>query len=210
VAPILPLALLEAVRLHDRPREVLEDEDLSISLPRRLGLTGVVESQIQRYEDARRRGEWISADEVGDLLRLVLRRPDAEAILREAGGQVARQSFRRGPAIAATALRVLPRSALFAATRRAARQVLRRMAAGARRKLYGRPPVVRLANSLSVRVDASGTACALYAGTIEELVALYTRWRPQVIHSLCGARGDTACEWTLADPAVADAPQPDN
>jgi len=48
VAPLLPLVLLESVRAHDRPREVLEDEDLAASLPRRLGLTGVVETQIPR------------------------------------------------------------------------------------------------------------------------------------------------------------------
>src|SRR5690606_9092655 len=52
VDPLLPLALLEAVRTRDKPREVLEDEDLAASLPRRLGLTSVVESQIRRYEEA--------------------------------------------------------------------------------------------------------------------------------------------------------------
>src|SRR5690606_24631288 len=63
VTPALPLALLEAMRVHDRPREVLEDEDLTISLPRRLGLTGVIESQIHRYEEARRRKQAVPADE---------------------------------------------------------------------------------------------------------------------------------------------------
>ena len=52
----LPLAILESVRTHDRPAEVLEDEDLTISLPRRLGLTGVIETQIYRYQAAQKAG----------------------------------------------------------------------------------------------------------------------------------------------------------
>ena len=57
VLAALPLALLQSTRSHDRPGEVLEDEDLSASLPRRLGLSGVIESQIQRYETAARSGK---------------------------------------------------------------------------------------------------------------------------------------------------------
>src|SRR5690606_40574039 len=36
VSPVLPLLLLEPMRDRDRPEEVLEDEDVSLSFPRRL------------------------------------------------------------------------------------------------------------------------------------------------------------------------------
>src|SRR5437773_6434490 len=93
VIAALPVALLEATRSHDRPTEVLEDENVTLSLPRRLGLSNVVDTQIRRYEDAVRSGRRIPLDEFTSLLKLVLRRPDAEPILREAGARVAVQRF---------------------------------------------------------------------------------------------------------------------
>ena len=94
IAPALPLALLESIRAHDRPSEVLEDEDLTTSMPRRLGLTDVIDSQIRRYREDGRRG--VPLTEVADLFRLVLRRPDAEAIMRGAGANHRREQFSAG------------------------------------------------------------------------------------------------------------------
>ena len=37
ITPLFPLILLETLRDRDRPEEVLEDEDLTVRLPRRLG-----------------------------------------------------------------------------------------------------------------------------------------------------------------------------
>ena len=69
VAPVLPLALLEAIRAHDRPGgELLEDDPL-VQLPRRLGLSDVVETQIRRYREAGRRG--VPPAEVLDLRSLM-------------------------------------------------------------------------------------------------------------------------------------------
>ncbi|MGH7447075.1 MAG: hypothetical protein ACRELT_05925, partial [Longimicrobiales bacterium] len=97
VSAAFPLALLESVRSHDRPGEVLEDEDLTISLPRRLGLTGVIETQIFRYEAAQKAGRDVPLHEVMSLIRLVMRRPDSEPILRETGQRMARWYFRHAP-----------------------------------------------------------------------------------------------------------------
>src|SRR5690606_19268600 len=74
IVPFLPLALLEAMRAQDQPHEVLEDEDLAASLPRRFGLTSVVASQIERYREAARKRRGVPVDDVVDLIRLVLRR----------------------------------------------------------------------------------------------------------------------------------------
>src|SRR5690606_21126730 len=117
IAPAVPLALLESVRAHDRPSEVLEDEDLTVSMPRRLGLTDVIDSQIRRYRANGRRA--VPLTEVADLFRLVLRRPDAEAILRAAGTMIGRELFSTG---APGALRLLPRTARNALLRRALRR----------------------------------------------------------------------------------------
>lgn len=199
VEPALPLSLLEAIKAYDLPSEFLEDEDLTTSLPRRLGLTGVVEKQIQRYLQEYRRRRPVSVDEVANLLRLVLRRPDAEQILRDTGHRVARRAFERRASAVTGLLRALPGRIGFAAARRAALRVMRRVAGGSRVELAGKPLVARISDSFTAEADPNGTACALYAGIVEETLVLYNHPRPDVLHSRCSARGDFCCEWKLTD-----------
>jgi len=196
VAPILPISLLEAMRDHDRPREVLEDEDLTASLPRRLGLTGVVETQIQRYREEDRKGRDVSGEEVLHLLRLVLRRPDAEPILRETGAKVARHFFGRLPSPAVSALRVLPAAALAAALRRSTRKLLRKVSGG-HPEVAGRPVVIRVDGALSVDDHADGTSCVLFTAALEEMAFLFTGMRHRAEQIRCQARGEACCEWIL-------------
>ncbi|MGZ7236654.1 hypothetical protein ACXWOK_10690, partial [Streptococcus pyogenes] len=51
VTPLFPLILLETLRDMDRPEELLEGEDLTASMPRRLGLSDVVYLQIHRFRE---------------------------------------------------------------------------------------------------------------------------------------------------------------
>lgn len=195
VAPMLPLALLESIRAHDLPREVLEDEDLAASLPRRLGLTGVVDAQIRRYEEADRKGQRVSIDEVRDLLRLVLRRPDAAPILRDAGIRLA-QRHKRGLATTVIgAFGVLP-GATAAACRRSARSLLRRIGGGATIEVSDWPLQIRLRGGVVAGLENAGTACTLYAAALEELLANYLRDRPVLEHLRCQAYGEDRCEWS--------------
>ncbi|HEX6938238.1 MAG TPA: hypothetical protein VF158_02410 [Longimicrobiales bacterium] len=198
VPPLLPLVLLESVRAHDRPREVLEDEDLTASLPRRLGLTGVVQSQIRRYEEAERKGRSVPLDEVRDLFRLILRRPDAEPILRDSGIRLAQRQYRRRTAAMVRLLGFLPGVAA-GAVRRATRSLARRTACGARVEVAGWPLELRLRGAITAEVDPGGTACVLYTGAIEELLGLYLRRRPTVEHRRCASRGDDRCIWTWSE-----------
>jgi hypothetical protein len=190
----LPLALLESVQAHDRPDEILEDEDLTLSLPRRLGLKGVVITQIKRYEEAHAAGRRVPVSDVVNLLHLVLRRPDAEAILTDAGKRVARFRFERLSRTRARMLSALPRALAFVPVRRAARGLMRGITAGGRPRVDGKPLVVRDRESPLARMDAR--TCLLYAGALEEIVALYGGAPLPVEHSRCVARGDELCEWT--------------
>lgn len=199
VVPALPLALLESVRTSDRPGEVLEDEDLTVSLPRRLGLTGVVDTQIRRYEAARRWTRSVPHSELISLYRLVLRRPDASRILFDAGRALAAMRFERTPAAAASALRVLPRAAILGTVRRVTRRLLRSIGAD-RRVEVKKPLVVRLDHDDVARLDELGTACRMYTGLLEELTELYTGADATVEHTGCIALGAPACEWTLLPP----------
>ncbi len=199
VTPFLPLSLLLSVRAHDRPGEILEDEDLSASLPRRLGLSGVVESQIHNYERAARRGRRVPSAEAANLIQLVLRRPDAEAILRDAGHRVAREHVARAPRFLARVLPSLPRALSFAYIRRSAGRLLRGLAGGGTVRVSGRPLHVEASGTLATTLDPSGTACVLYGGALEELVAAFTGTRARVLHSACAVRGAAGCEWVLAE-----------
>lgn len=190
----LPLALLESVRAHDRPGEILEDEDLTVSLPRRLGLKGVVLSQIRRYEEAHAAGKNVPGSDVISLLQLVLRRPDAEAILRDTGQRVARFRYERVSRTRAGLLRALPGSLVFIPIRRAARRLLRRIGSNDVR-IAGKPLVLRVSSSLTTDLDSLG--CTLYTGALEELVLLYSGKPRSVIHSVCLARGEEFCEWQV-------------
>mgnify|MGYP001331198764 CR=1 FL=1 len=197
VAPLLPLALLESIRAHDRPREVLEDENLAASLPRRLGLTGVVESQIRRYEEADRKGRSVPLDEVRDLLRLVLRRPDAAPILRDAGTRLAQGHRRRVSSAAVSVFGVLP-GVTAAAARRAARSLLRRIGAS-KVEVSGWPMEVRLRGGIAPGLEEAGTACTLYSAALEELLTPYLRERPALQHHRCQAYGEEWCVWSWVE-----------
>lgn len=200
ISPLLPLALLEALRSHDTPTEVLEDENFTSSLPRRLGLSDVVFSQIRRYEDALKRGEDVPLPAVMDLLKLVLRRPDAATVLREAGAEVARRHFDRFRRPAAISMngRGLPRAVVFVAVRRTARRLLNRLLGRGTLEMVGRPLVARISHPFTAEAGGDGTACLLFSGVLEELIRLYTRQEQRIVHARCESRGDPVCEWTLA------------
>lgn len=193
----LPLAILESVRTHDRPAEVLEDEDLTASLPRRLGLTGVVESQIHRYRIARKRGERIAYAEVGDLLRLVLRRPDSEPILIEAGQIIAKQHGRRPFHRFAALARFLPGALAARAARHTLRRLLRRIGGGVPVRVTRTPFTVEMTDPVTAKVDRWGVACILYSAAIEQSFADTTGKRPRVEHVGCQSRGDEKCVWEV-------------
>ena len=193
----LPLAILESVRTHDRPAEVLEDEDLTASLPRRLGLTGVVESQIHRYRIARKRRERIPYTEVGDLLRLVLRRPDSEPILREAGHAIAKHHGRKPVYRMAAVGRVLPASLAHRIAKRSVRRLLRRIGGGVPLRVTRQPFRVEMTDPVTARVDRWGVGCILYSAAIEQAVADATGRKPGVEHVECQSRGDERCIWEV-------------
>lgn len=201
VVAALPLALLESVRSHDRPGEVLEDEDLMVSLPRRLGLSGVVETQIQRYESAQRAGRTVSLNEVFGLVRLVLRRPDAELILRETGQRIVQWRYDRLPGALASLYRALPLRLAMIGITRTLRRSFRELRAGGDVITHRHPLTITAVNSNTARLDPAGTACALFTAALEHHLRLYTgkRWRVQ--HSECECRGGRACEWR-AEPAA--------
>ncbi len=191
VAAVVALTLLEVIKHQDLPSEVLESEDPSITMPRRLGLSDVIDRQIHRYREEVKRRERISDEEFRDLVRLVIRRPDSEEVFFHAGSILAgddRPAGWRGG---------LPRSLGYGLARR---QVRRRLG-----KLFGRriggfgagPFVLEARTHLFIGSDPGGDACHLLTGFCQAVLQRYCGRRTRIAHSLCEARKDALCRWTV-------------
>jgi predicted hydrocarbon binding protein len=197
IAPVFPLLLLETMRDMDRPSEVLEDEDLTISLPRRFGLSDVVLVQIRRFQQEVRQRRLQDVAPVEDLIRLVIRRPDAEEIFVEAGRRIARHFFAQRSRLLRTAVRILPRPIASFAANRAGKRLFRRLVGGSRFSLQRWPIELKVEDTLTARADPGGAACAFYSGVLEETIELYVGRRYRVRHARCEARGGERCHWVV-------------
>jgi bacteriochlorophyll 4-vinyl reductase len=195
VTPVFPLILLETMRDMDRPEEVLEGENLAASMPRRLGLSDVVFTQIHRFKDAVKRKQLQRAETVVDLLRLVIRRPDADEIFEEAGRRVARHFWELRSAAFRRTVRWLPQGAKMRSARKAALKLFRQLAGDGKFDVGLKPVSLMIARSITAEADPGGAACAFYTGVLAELVTEYTGRRHSATHSRCEARGAPACEW---------------
>lgn len=198
IAPAFPLLLLETLRDMDRPEEVLEGENLAASMPRRLGLSDVVYLQIHKFREETKKRRPQSPAAVEDLVRLVIRRPDAEEIFEEAGRRVARRAWEEKRGTSRVGLRLLPAGMRMGAAARGVRRVLRTVAGSARVEVAARPFRARMAGCLTAVADPGGAACAFYTGVIAETLTRYTGREHAVRHPHCEARRGEACEWTAA------------
>lgn len=197
ISPVLPLILLETMRDRDRPEEVLEDEDVSVSLPRRLGLSEVVRQQIQKFSQEVKLKRPQVSSQVEDLVKLVIRRPDAEEIFVEAGRRVAKRFWSERSAGMRTMLKILPRPLALIAAQRAGRRMFAQLVGPSKFKIGRRPVSLAIDSSLTYRADPGGAACAFYSGAFGELLELYTGRRYRVIHTACPtSKSGTHCEWT--------------
>lgn len=201
ITPNFPLNLLETLRDMDRPEEVLEAENLAVSMPRRFGLNDVVYTQIRRLRDEVRQRRPQTSNEVADLIRLVTRRPDAAAVFIEASRRQAGDAWRARSRANRQLLRMLPHSLALRAARRASRKALRELVGTGTLRVVGKPPTVTLRGSLTAHADPTGTACGFYGGVLAETLGYVTGRAWQVDHPGCEARGDAACEWR-AQPAA--------
>lgn len=204
VHAFVALRLLEVLRDRDLPLEILQDEDPSVTMPRRLGLSDVVDRQIRAYRADVRKRLRLTDSEVRDLFRLVKRRPDAEEIFLRAGrilaGKLDGRAWRR---------RMPWRLALAVARARVRRRL--RALFGRRVGGFGRGGFsVEGRSLLFIEADPGGNACFLVSGLCEAILEQVTGRGTRVEHVLCQSRGDELCRWeatvTNGTAAADDAP----
>ena len=192
VAAVVGLALLETIRLRDLPSEVLESEDPTRTLPRRLGLSEVVDQQIRRFDKEVQRGRRITQNEARDLFQLVIRRPNSEEVFLQAGELLAQKDGNRRRVGG-----LFPRRARDALARRV---VQRRILA-----LFGRsigafahgPFTLEARNHFLLEMDPGGDACLLLSGFCQAVLSRLLGEEVEVTHDLCQARKDQICRWAL-------------
>ena len=194
VDPLLPLSLFEAVRSIDLPQGEHEAEFVDELRNKRFGLSDTVLAQIQRYTAAVKRKQRQPADEVMNVARLIGRRPDAEAVFREAGCMLARQVYRTLSPVARRLMHLLPsllaRPIALGYTRRLSKRYL----AGTVRRV-GSALLLDVRDSVTVDTAAGVGGCVYYESVLRELLLLLVGGVGAVDHVRCASRGEGTCEW---------------
>ncbi|MDP2959225.1 MAG: hypothetical protein Q8N53_22575 [Longimicrobiales bacterium] len=185
---MVALRLLEVMREQDVPPELLEEEDTTVTLPRRFGLSDVVGRQIRSFREDVRRGARLTDGEIHDLFRLVIRRPDTDEIFFKVGRSLAGGGGARWR-------RLLPHGMAVALARSRVRRRLKSLF-GRRVGGFGRGDFCIEGRSLLfIEADPGGDACALVTGLSQAILEQATGRRARVTHSLCQSRGDALCRW---------------
>ncbi len=194
VDPLIPLSLLEAVRTVDLPDNDFEAEFVHELRNKRLGLSDTVFAQIKRFAEAVRRKQRTDYEEAAGIARLIGRRPDAEAVFREAGRYFARQVYGNISPVTRKMMRTLPALLTRPIALRQVRRVARRYMQGAARRMGGS---IILDVTESVTRDAAPklAGCAYYEAALRELIHLMVGGVGAVDHVRCATRGEGSCEW---------------
>ena len=189
VQAIVGLRLLEMIRDQDLPGEILDAEDPAQTMPRRLGLSDVVERRIRTYQRDVKKGVRLAEAEVMNLFRLVTRRPDGDEVFYGAGRLLA--SMER----ASRWTQIAPRRMQYAVARGRVRRRLKRLF-GRRVGGFGRGPFTVEGRALVFfESDPGGEACEFLSGFCKEILEQTGGGVVQVQHTLCQARGDDQCRW---------------
>ena len=194
VDALLPLSFLEAVRNIDSPQGDFEAELTHELRNKRFGLSDTVYAQIRRYTDLVKRKERPSVDEAVALARLLGRRPDAEAVFREAGRHMARESYLTISPFRRRMMELLPSLIARPIALRQFKRIAERFLNG---QLTRMGSFVLLSVPESVTLDSAPRAvgCAYYESAFRELLRLLINGAGAIEHVRCGARGEGSCEW---------------
>lgn len=194
VDPLLPLSLLEATRKVDLPDGDYDAEFVAELRNKRFGLSDTVFAQIKRFAEAVRRRQPQSFDEAKGLATLIGRRPDAEAVFREAGRYLARHSYGTISPLTRRITLVFPAILSRPIALRHVRRISRRYANGTIRRV-GSTILLVVARSVTLDAAPRQAGCAYYESALRELMQLLVGGVGAVEHVRCASRGEGTCEW---------------
>ena len=199
VHPGIALALLRSLRDQDTPAESLEDEAFADSLPRRLGLSDVVNVQMHRYADLRDRGQALALSEFLDLVRLISRRPDAQAIFRAAGKTLALERFADPGPIRRIFRRFYPERVRRRKLLRSMSAAARALSPGARIQTQLDPPAIEIESCALSSAGIHGNGCEILTAALGVCVEEVWNAELSIQHTECLGRDGACCAWALTE-----------
>lgn len=194
VSSVVGLVLLEVIRALDSPSEILASEDPTQTMPRRLGLSGVVDQQIRFFREQVRKRERITDRQTGDLFHLVLRRPDSEEAFLKAGEMLVEnmkplKGFKR----------FYPEALLYSLARRHTQRRIRTLFGRSLGAFAPGPFTLEARGHFLLDLDPGGDACALVTGLSQTILSRHLRRQVRVRHSSCQARKQDLCRWVVSE-----------
>ena len=191
VATQVAVSLLETLRQVDRPGEVLEDEIIARTMPRRLGLSRVVERQIEVYREYARQGRKLSTEELAEFVKLVNKRPDAARVFFEMGDRLANEQL-------PSRKRWLPRSGRLVLVKRSIVRTLARLFGQRMGGFVSGPFALEVSASPFVQLDSSGDACELVTGFCQRALRRGVDEGMTVVKLSCETKGARSCKWSVS------------
>ena len=188
--------MLEVLKAQDAPDEVLEDEDTSRTMPRRLGLSDVVLRQIEMLRATAKKGGRITDAQLQDLVKLVVRRPDATDVFWKVGRRLAEGDT-------APLARFMPEGVRYSALRRRVRRGLRALLGRRIGDFTPGPFTLTGHELLFVRLTPKGESCYMVSAYCQSITEVVLGEEYQVVHDRCEGRGDDECRWTITAEARA-------
>jgi hypothetical protein len=191
--PVIPLAVLETLRLQDVPQpDGLDEFHVELST-KRLGMSHTVERQIDRFRQLMADGTRVPTDEVTALFRLAGRRPDADLLFADAGRRAGAMVTQRSGGLPRVVPGVLRRRLRW----RAARRVLRRTFD---LHLVGKPGAFTVdgGSSFTAHAVPDGSACGFLGAAAASVLRACTGFEGAVVHGSCRAAGADSCRWEAA------------
>lgn len=184
--------MLEALRAVDRPGEMLENEIIARTIPRRFGLSEVVERQIELYQEYARQGMKLTDDELAEFINLVKKRPDAARVFFEMGAHLANE-------LLPSRKRWLPRSRRLILVKRAIERTLARLFGQRVGGFVSGPFSLEMSASPFVQLDSSGDACELITGFCQRGLRRVVDKEATVVKVSCETKGARSCKWSVKE-----------
>ncbi len=187
-------ALLEAVRALDAPTSDLEIDLFDELRNKRLGLSDTVQAQARRYAEAARRGQRLPFTEAVALARLIRRRPDAEAVFRQAGRHLAEVAVGRVSALARATATSAPAALARPIALRQADRIARRYLDGRVRR-EGSAVLLEVTHPVTLDASPNATGCAFYDAAFRGVLEGLGQDVGVIDRVACRTRGDRLCAW---------------
>lgn len=199
VHALIPLTVLEAMRVQDVPEPDGLDEYHVELTTKRLGMSHTVERQIARFRDLAARDERVVREEVVALFRLAGRRSDADLLFADAGRRAGTLAADRAGSLLQGLYRGLPRGARGPVGQRIAARVLRNVF-GLELARDGAVLAAEATRPITWEAKADGSACGFLGSAVAAVLRAYMGFDGAVAHPQCCSRGGERCRWETTVP----------